>query len=275
MSGWKQNSNVSTIVIEKKVTFVIYCGKMVQGGYVMHTLFRYLFVLFLFSIISVLWWINMAQARPGGLPECIDELSQAQDDLVACEADLTQAQNDLAACEAELFKKVFVTSEIFTANLGGISGADDKCNDAAAAAGLPGTYKAWISDSSTSPSISFTRFTQPYVLVDASNTRIADNWTDLTTCDEGSDQCLDNPINVDENGTVLSDPVDSNRPVWTNTLTDGAVDETDTDLNCNNFNSGVGSLALAGDYASTIFRWTERFLSLSCGLEARLYCFEQ
>ena len=43
----------------------------------------------------------------------------------------------------------FVTSTTYTANLGGIAGADAKCQARANAAGLPGTFKAWISDSTT------------------------------------------------------------------------------------------------------------------------------
>ena len=42
---------------------------------------------------------------------------------------------------------VFVTSQTFTGNLGGIAGADQKCQDLADAAGLPGIYKAWLADS--------------------------------------------------------------------------------------------------------------------------------
>lgn len=177
-----------------------------------------------------------------------------------------------------MYKRVFITNQRFNADLGGISGANEKGNTAAIAAGLSGTFKAWLSDSSSSPSTNFTRSTQPYGLVDAANTRIADNWTDLTTCNEGlaGDECLDNPINVNENGIVLPDEStnSTNRSVWTNTLTDGNVDETPHISNCFDFTSLVGS-ALVGDYASTIEMWTENFLSNSCGIQSRLYCFEQ
>ncbi len=43
----------------------------------------------------------------------------------------------------------FVTSVAYPGNLGGIAGADAKCQSRADAAGLPGTFKAWISDSTT------------------------------------------------------------------------------------------------------------------------------
>jgi hypothetical protein len=41
---------------------------------------------------------------------------------------------------------VFVTSGTFDGNLGGIAGADQKCQAAAAGGNLTGTFKAWISD---------------------------------------------------------------------------------------------------------------------------------
>lgn len=40
---------------------------------------------------------------------------------------------------------IFVTSTIFDGNLGGSGGADAECNARADAAGLPGTYVAWLS----------------------------------------------------------------------------------------------------------------------------------
>jgi hypothetical protein len=43
---------------------------------------------------------------------------------------------------------VFVTSTTQTGNLGGLSGADQICNDRAVAAGLTGNYLAWLSTSS-------------------------------------------------------------------------------------------------------------------------------
>jgi hypothetical protein len=41
---------------------------------------------------------------------------------------------------------IFLTSVSYAADLGGLPGADAKCRDLAAAVGLPGTFKAWLSD---------------------------------------------------------------------------------------------------------------------------------
>lgn len=47
------------------------------------------------------------------------------------------------------YKRVFVTSTSYNGNLGGLAGADAKCNTRAAAAGLSGTYKAFLAGSSS------------------------------------------------------------------------------------------------------------------------------
>lgn len=44
---------------------------------------------------------------------------------------------------------IFTTKATFEGDLGGIRGADEKCNTYAKAAGLPGTFQAWLSDSRT------------------------------------------------------------------------------------------------------------------------------
>jgi hypothetical protein len=89
---------------------------------------------------------------------------------------------------------VFVTSVEYPANLGGVAGADAKCQaHASKVSALAGrTFLAWIATSTTSPSARFTHGTQPYFLVDGE--MIASSWTDLT------DGNLQNGIRADENG---------------------------------------------------------------------------
>src|SRR5690606_18172610 len=82
---------------------------------------------------------------------------------------------------------VFATSTLHTGSIGGVNGADNICNQRAQAAGLPGTYMAWVSTvSGGSPSTRFVKSTVPYFMV--TGTKVADNWTDLT------DGSLDNAI---------------------------------------------------------------------------------
>ena len=112
-------------------------------------------------------------------------------------------------------KIVFVTSEVYNGNLGGVSGADWRCQQLAQRANLPGTYKAWISGPGpqTGPPIgpgeTFTRSAGPYRRVDGSV--VANNWTSLIT------QPLLNPIFLDEYGRLIPTSTHCNigTPVWT------------------------------------------------------------
>ena len=120
---------------------------------------------------------------------------------------------------ADLFapKLAFVTSDAHQGDLGGLIGADAKCQGLADAVGLGGTYRAWLSDSSGSPATRFVKSFGPYVRTDGEV--IANNWTDLT------DGAIAVPISVDESG--FSPPIvrddDPNSPwhTWTATKPDG------------------------------------------------------
>ena len=101
---------------------------------------------------------------------------------------------------------------------------------------LPGTYRAWLSDDTGSPSTRF-RCTaavcsgQGYQLPDQAQTQIATDWTDLT------DGTLIHAINVTElGGTVPTNPAPDAR-AWSNTAVDGTVrtDVPDDDLACVNW----------------------------------------
>ncbi len=99
-------------------------------------------------------------------------------------------------------KTVFVTSAQFNGNLGGLEGADAKCQaeaDGPASIVPSGTYLAWLSDGTDSPDTRFTKSAHPYILLDG--TKIAENYTDLT------DGSILNAINIDPTGK----PSDSNR----------------------------------------------------------------
>ncbi len=50
-------------------------------------------------------------------------------------------------CICPSSKRIFVTSTLYSGNLGGLSGADAKCLTAAQSVNLPGTWKAWLSSS--------------------------------------------------------------------------------------------------------------------------------
>ncbi|MEA3439157.1 MAG: hypothetical protein U9R58_02640 [Chloroflexota bacterium] len=184
-------------------------------------------------------------------------------------------------------KTVFITSQAFNGALGGLDGADDKCQAAADAAGLGGTYKAWLSDSNGSPSTRFTHSAVPYV--DTMNTIIANNWADLTTLDvvDGITTIyyLQNPICTYENGEFISgsqsyedcnneNTDDYGLMAWTNTYPDGTLN-TAAFFSCNDWMSSVysdhGNLGKTGYIRSAWTVWADT----TCDNSFHLFCFEQ
>jgi hypothetical protein len=155
--------------------------------------------------------------------------------------------------------RVFVSSEYYPGNLGGLAGADAICQTLAQAAGLPGTYKAWLSDSTASPSTRFVRSTGPYRLVGGS--KIADNWKDLT------DGALQVPIIVTETGAGVA----SATAVWTHTHPNGTA-LTSAD-HCGNWSTATGD-GDVGDLTARNATWTVDD-TLACTSGGRLYCFQQ
>jgi hypothetical protein len=175
---------------------------------------------------------------------------------------------------------VFATSTMRNGAFGGLDGADSYCQVLARAGGLPGTYRAWLSDDTGSPSTRF-RCTaagcsgQGYQLLDQAQTQIATDWTDLT------DGTLIRAINVTESGgTVPTDPASGAR-AWSNTAVAGTVrtDVPDADLACVNwtFNGSTPSPGVFGGTGATPATdatWTAEGSS-PCGVARRLYCFQQ
>ena len=116
-------------------------------------------------------------------------------------------------------KVVFVTSQSYQGDFGGVAGGDALCQAAAnGATPLSGislsslTFKAWLSDYTVSPSTSFTRPTGAYITIGGHSravTVVAMGWAQFA-----SDVHLA-PIDRDQNGNVV------NRRVWTGTKTDG------------------------------------------------------
>lgn len=158
---------------------------------------------------------------------------------------------------------VFITSTVNEGNLGGLVGADAICSSLASAAGLAGTYKAWLADDSCGPADgcrSFVQSTVPYVRVDGK--RIADDWADLT------DGTLQATISIDETGASQS-----SMAVWTNTLPSGFPESVD---DCGDWSSGFGGES--GGVGSSFFDndfWTSGPFPSACDNPSALYCFEQ
>lgn len=170
--------------------------------------------------------------------------------------------------------RVFVTSQSFTGNLGGVGGADRKCQAAANASKLArgGTYKAWISAGTpaSSPSQRFTNRAQagPYVLVNG--TVVANDWADLTTSKSG--EYLRARINVTELGTTAT----GTNLTWTATATDGSPSTLFEGPTCQGWTIGnnVDVYGGIGNWNRQEDFWTA-FGTWFCTNDLRLVCFEQ
>jgi hypothetical protein len=155
--------------------------------------------------------------------------------------------------------RVFVTSSAYGGSIGGLDGADEICQIFADGANLPGTYKAWLSDSSASPSTRFVRSTGPYRLVDG--TQIAADWAHLT------DGSLRAPITLTENGDTVNDSY----YVWTYTKVDG-TGGTSGD-HCGNWTDSTVA-GFRGVDTEKDTNWTQSGTD-DCNISHHLYCVQQ
>jgi len=171
--------------------------------------------------------------------------------------------NGLGSC-SQYAKRVFISSNSYNGYLGGLSGADQICQNLAASASISGIWKAWLSDSTASAGGRLTQWNHWYVLPDTI-TKIANNWIELTS---GS---LLSPINQTETGATVS-----GRTVWTNTGSNGSQVSTDTALTCSDWFTHAGSRS-GGYGTNTLYtsgQWTNTTSDL-CNKFKYLYCFEQ
>lgn len=176
----------------------------------------------------------------------------------------------VAGCSSScrLYRHVFVTSQVFTGDLGGLDGADAKCQAAAQAGDLSGTYRAWLSSLTESALDRLVHSQIPYRLVDGKE--VASDWDDLT------DGTLLAGINVSElkgapgKGAHTCMP-DSLSIVWTGTTETGSP--VGGEYFCGGWASpsGSGYAGVAGSVDST---WTANCLA-KCNDQASLYCVEQ
>ncbi len=168
-------------------------------------------------------------------------------------------------------KKVFVTKSTYNGNLGGLTGADQKCQSAADAAKLGGTFKAWLSSSTISASSRLTHAKLPYKLLNGKV--VGSNWDDIVL-----NGYIQNPINITETGAP-ADGMETNA-VWTNTNGFGNIFSQYT--SCNNWTYGPEYISGSDPYSgksgmmnSNSAWWTADNYTSSCARKSRLYCFEQ
>jgi hypothetical protein len=164
-------------------------------------------------------------------------------------------------CGRSTSKCAFVSSALVDGNFGGLDGADALCQSLAMAAGLDGTFRAWLSDPTGSPSTRFTQAAVPYVRIDG--VAIANNWAGLTS------GTLLAPLDVTELGTPPPF-VDA----WSNTKTDGTQYTSNSYCNLWSSNS-ISDFGAEGVTNVTSASWTQAPMTRTCNSKIPFYCFEQ
>jgi hypothetical protein len=177
-------------------------------------------------------------------------------------------------------KIIFVTSQAFTGNLGGVAGADAKCQTLAGAGKVPGVFKAWLGNSTTSADSRLAHATVPYTLVDG--TVVANNYAALTS------GRLMNGISLTELGTQALGGTatacffgGTGKFAWTNANTDGSIANTNAVNSCGaDWNSvgpsdAGGPFGVVGVIGAVDASWTVACGSGECEQTAPLYCIEQ
>jgi hypothetical protein len=138
-----------------------------------------------------------------------DEDITASDALLILRAAVGQPV--LLACPDCVVNIVFLSSATYNGNLGGLAGADEKCQALATAASLDGVFTAWLSSSTTDAIERLAGTAGRFVLVDG--TLIAADLSDLT------DGSLAAPIDKTESGVTISD----DPRAWTGTAATGTA----------------------------------------------------
>jgi hypothetical protein len=213
---------------------------------------------------------------PNAQDPCPDDALDDSDGDGSCDSDDPCPDDPTDTCNLVSGKRVFATANRYDGAFGGVFGADAVCQSDAAAAGLSGTYRAWISDASSGPANRFVRSnSEPYVLVDG--TVVANNWADLT------DGTIQAPIDLDEYGNAVTYSF-----TYSFTRTDGtpglfgnaAEDCYGEDCHCRGWTTtATQGNPIPGSVVSRVGftddDWTDYSFLNACGGSYGLYCFEQ
>lgn len=161
---------------------------------------------------------------------------------------------------------VFATNAKYNGALGGLAGGDTKCKEAAAAAGLPGTYVAWLSDATTNASARLGT-ARGFVRVDGqpfSDTLLATAGQDLV---EGR---VFFAVALDPFGVVLPKADFA----WTGTAPTGVLG---AGTACANWTSALGpDNAITGAPLAGSVAWTSRTpIPDTCEKQGHLICFRK
>lgn len=173
------------------------------------------------------------------------------------EPDLGLADADAPDAAPLPSRRVFATAQRYNGNLGGVPGADAKCQAAADGANLGGEWRAWISTSAAQASLRF-EAGGAWVQVDGA-TVVFDGLAALSAGARAA-------VSLTETGAAATGPV------WTGTDLEGRPSLVD----CESWTTTAPVVqATVGTATAAGAAWTDRGAPISCTSSARLYCFEQ
>jgi hypothetical protein len=164
-----------------------------------------------------------------------------------------------AGSDADLGERlIFVTSADYAGDLGGIAGANAKCQTRASLAGLPGTYLAWIG-ASGAPSIALRMTASPLPYRLTSGVTVALNFDGLLG------PALLHPVDVTESRSQRT-----LRPVWTNT---NAFGQPQSSSDCNGWTSADPGVTGQRDRSDLPSLASQQYAP--CDQVAALFCVQQ
>ncbi|CAA0103588.1 Uncharacterised protein [BD1-7 clade bacterium] len=162
---------------------------------------------------------------------------------------------------------MFVSSNVYTGNMGGLTGADSKCQALAHSPEsiMPaGVYKAWLSDGGNNISAKsrLSHANTRYVKHNQATTwALATNWGDLI------DGSLLREVNRNEKGEQVT-----GTQVWTGTNTNGNKKYAGCDSWQSDLSTQLARVGLTSVKEST--EWTD-YASVNCSTTQALYCIQQ
>ncbi|MBX3216958.1 MAG: hypothetical protein KF850_33305 [Labilithrix sp.] len=191
---------------------------------------------------------RLAPEPPAGDDAGSDAEAAADASLIA------DADADADAADAPAAKRVFISSTTVAGNLGGLAGADARCNELAEAAGLEGTFVAWLS-AAGADARDRVGGPGPWLLVGTSAVAV----TRAQLTQPPITRAIDRTETGEEAAGI----------VWTGTTASG-VHGGET---CSAWRRTLGGIGGTGDARTSTAAWTAASTS-SCSFARRLYCFQ-
>lgn len=170
---------------------------------------------------------------------------------------------DCGGCPINL---AFTTSESWSGDLGGLVGADQKCQTAADNAGLSGSYRAFLSANGDTAG---SRLSGASGWIRTDGRLVARTAAELVAKGPG------HLMNIAETGEPLPHPEIVGEQQAVNTHTGLTAEGTPSPDNCNNYTSGANRDTQASGSAWSPWRsfFNRGGVSQGCNVAGRLYCF--